>query len=101
MKKLTFIFLCLSFISCEENLNIDIPRDKSRLSISSNLMADDYFNGQNSYVYVSNSISALESNDNFDYTDSFNEFPLSLIFIFIAIQIIIFCYSFYLRYYLK
>ncbi|MDC3177040.1 hypothetical protein OA960_00780 [Pelagibacteraceae bacterium] len=38
---------------------------------------------------------------NFDYTYSFNEFPLSLIFIFIAIQIIIFCYSFYLRYYLK
>ena len=70
MKKLTFIFLCLSFISCEENLNIDIPRDKSRLSITSNLLADDYFNGQNSYVYVSNSISALESNDNFDYTDS-------------------------------
>lgn len=70
MKKLTFIFLCLFFISCEENLNIDIPIDKSRLSITSNLLADDYFNGQYSYVYVSNSISALESDDNFDYTDS-------------------------------
>ena len=70
MKKLTFIFLWLFFISCEENLNIDIPIDKSRLSITSNLLADDYFNGQYSYVYVSNSISALESDDNFDYTDS-------------------------------
>ena len=70
MKKLTLIFLCLFFISCEENLNIDIPIDKSRLSITSNLLADDYFNGQYSYVYVSNSISALESDDNFDYTDS-------------------------------
>ena len=70
MKKLTFIFLCLLLVSCEENLNIDIPIDKSRLSITSNLMADDYFNGQHSYVYVSNSISALESDDNFDYTDS-------------------------------
>lgn len=70
MKKLTFIFLCLFFISCEENLNIDIPIDKSRLSITSNLLADDYFNGQYSYVYVSNSISALESDDNFYYTDS-------------------------------
>ena len=70
MKKLTFIFLCLFFNSCEENLNIDIPTDTSRLSITSNLLADDYFNGQYSYVYVSNSISALESNDNFDYTDT-------------------------------
>ncbi len=70
MKKLTFIFLCYCFISCEENLNIDIPSDTSRLSITSNLQADDYFNGQYSYVYVSNSISALASDDNFDYTDS-------------------------------
>ena len=70
MKKLIFIFLSLCLLSCEENLNIDIPTDTSRLSITSNLMADDYFNGQYSYVYVSNSISALESNDNFDYTDS-------------------------------
>ena len=70
MKKLTFIFLCFCFISCEENLNIDIPTDTSKLSITSYLKADDYFNGQHSYVYLSNSISALESNDNFEYTDS-------------------------------
>lgn len=70
MKKLTFIFLCFCFISCEENLNIDIPTDTSKLSITSNLTADDYFNGQHSYVYISNSISALEPNDNFEYTDS-------------------------------
>ncbi len=71
MKKTPFIlFLSLFFTSCEEDLNVDIPTDRSRLSVTSYLHADDYFNGQNSCVYVSNSISALESTDNFVYTDS-------------------------------
>ena len=71
MKKIvSFLFLSLFFFSCEEDLNVDIPVDRSRLSVTSYLHADDYFNGQNSCVYVSNSISALESTDNFVYTDS-------------------------------
>ena len=38
--------------------------------MTSYLHADDYFDGQNSSVYVSNSISALASTDNYVYTDS-------------------------------
>ena len=56
--------------SCEESLNVKIPVENSKLSVTSYLHADDYFDGSNSYVYVSNSISALASTDNYVYTDS-------------------------------
>ena len=62
----TFLFMA----SCEESLNVKIPVENSRLSVTSYLHADDYFDGQNSSVYVSNSISALASTDNYVYTDS-------------------------------
>ncbi len=68
-----FLILLCNFLfitSCEQSLNIKIPVENSKLSVSSFLHADDYFNGQNSYVYVSNSISALASSDDYVYTDS-------------------------------
>ena len=57
-------------ISCEESINVTIPAENSKLSVTSYLYADDYFDGQYSSVYVSNSISALSSIDNYVYTDS-------------------------------
>ena len=57
-------------ISCEETINVTIPTENSKLSVTSYLYADDYFDGQYSSVYVSNSISALSSIDNYVYTDS-------------------------------
>ena len=71
MKRLS-ILLCafLLLASCEESLNVKIPVENSKLSVTSYLHADDYFDGQNSSVYVSNSISALVSTDNYVYTDS-------------------------------
>ena len=62
----TFLFMA----SCEESLNVKIPVENSKLSVTSYLHADDYFDGQNSSVYVSNSISTLASTDNYVYTDS-------------------------------
>jgi len=62
----TFLFMA----SCEESLNVKIPVENSKLSVTSYLHADDYFDGQNSSVYVSNSISALALTDNYVYTDS-------------------------------
>ena len=71
MKKFTsFLVVLLFFASCEESLNVRIPIESPKLAITSYLHADDYFNGQNSCVYVSHSISAFESVDNYAYTDS-------------------------------
>ena len=71
MKRLS-ILLCtfLFVVSCEETLNVKIPIENSKLSVTSYLHADDYFDGQNSSVYVSNSISALASTDSYVFTDS-------------------------------
>ena len=71
MKRLS-IFACtfLFLASCEDALNIKIPIESSKLSVTAYLHADDYFDGQNSCVYVSNSISALASSDDYVYTDS-------------------------------
>ncbi len=71
MKRLSILFCTfLSIASCEESMNVKIPVENSKLSVTSYLHADDYFDGQNSSVYVSNSISALASTDNYIYTDS-------------------------------
>ena len=71
MKRLSILLCAFLFIaSCEESLNVKIPVENSKLSVTSYLHADDYFDGQNSSVYVSNSISALASTDNYVYTDS-------------------------------
>ena len=71
MKRLSILLCAFLFIaSCEESLNVKIPVENSKLSVTSYLHADDYFNGQNSSVYVSNSISALASSDDYVYTDS-------------------------------
>ena len=71
MKRLSILLCTFLFIaSCEESLNVKIPVENSKLSVTSYLHADDYFDGQNSSVYVSNSISALASTDNYVYTDS-------------------------------
>ncbi|MDG2165052.1 MAG: DUF4249 domain-containing protein, partial [Flavobacteriales bacterium] len=69
MKRFTILlcaFLCLA--SCEDSLNVKIPIESSKLSVTSYLQADDYFDGQNSSVYVSNSISAFASTDDYVYT---------------------------------
>ena len=71
MKRLSILLCAFLFAaSCEESLNVKIPVENSKLSVTSYLHADDYFDGQNSYVYVSNSISALAPTDNYVYTDS-------------------------------
>ena len=71
MKRLSILLCTFFFIaSCEESLNVKIPLENSKLSVTSYLHADDYFDGQNSSVYVSNSISALASTDSYVYTDS-------------------------------
>ena len=71
MKRLSILLCAFLFASsCEESLNVKIPVENSKLSVTSYLHADDYFDGQNSSVYVSNSISALASTDNYVYTDS-------------------------------
>ena len=71
MKRLSILLCAFLFIaSCEESLNVKIPVENSKLSVTSYLHADDYFDGQNSSVYVSNSISALASTDSYVYTDS-------------------------------
>ena len=71
MKRLSILVCTFLFIaSCEESLNVKIPVENSKLSVTSYLHADDYFDGQNSSVYVSNSISALASTDSYVYTDS-------------------------------
>ena len=71
MKRLSILLCTFLFIaSCEESLNVKIPVENSKLSVTSYLHADDYFDGQNSSVYVSNSISALASTDSYVYTDS-------------------------------
>ena len=71
MKRLSILVCAFLFlVSCEESLNVIIPVENSKLSVTSYLHADDYFDGQNSSVYVSNSISALASTDNYVYTDS-------------------------------
>ena len=71
MKRLSILLCAFLFVvSCEETLNVKIPIENSKLSVTSYLHADDYFDGQNSSVYVSNSISALASTDSYVYTDS-------------------------------
>lgn len=71
MKRLSILLCTFLFItSCEDSLNVKIPVENSKLSVTSYLHADDYFDGQNSSVYVSNSISALASSDSYVYTDS-------------------------------
>ena len=50
-----------------------------------------FFNDEN-YIFL---------NNNFEYTKSFKEFPLSIFFVFITIQIIMICYIFSFKYYLK
>ena len=54
MKRLSILLFTFLFIaSCEESLNVKIPVENSKLSVTSYLHADDYFDGQNSSVYVS------------------------------------------------
>ena len=70
MMRFTLLLLVIVFVSCEEAMNVRIPIESSKLVVSSYIQADDYFNGQNSSVYVSNSISALQSAHQYEYTDS-------------------------------
>ena len=71
MKRLSILLCAFLFIaSCEESLNVKIPVENSKLSVTSYLYADDYFDGQHSRIYISNSISALASSNNYEYTDS-------------------------------
>ena len=53
MKRLSILLCTFLFIaSCEESLNVKIPVENSKLSVTSYLHADDYFDGADDDDYA-------------------------------------------------
>ena len=72
MKNLsTLILLFILFNSCETALDIKLPSIESKLVVNSYLIADEYWDTQNQFLLLSNSIEGMGSLNDYAYTDSF------------------------------
>ncbi|MBE37845.1 MAG: hypothetical protein CMP50_04280 [Flavobacteriales bacterium] len=72
MKNLsTLIVLFILFNSCETALDIELPSIESKLVVNSYLITDEYWDTQNQFLLLSNSIEGMGSLNDYTYTDSF------------------------------